>query len=57
MLITHFLDWTLELNPKPLDPTHCTLRKNVIFNERKQFNSRFNLLQIGPWGFDSWTLV
>jgi hypothetical protein len=29
--------------------THCTLRKSVFFKCEEGFNSRFNLLHIGPW--------
>jgi hypothetical protein len=58
MSITHLKYWTFELNPNPqaFRHTHCILGK-MFFEFEEESNSRFNLLQIGPWTFGPWTLL
>jgi hypothetical protein len=56
MSITHLKYWTFELNPnsKPLNALIAYLEKCFFFKIEEESNSRFNLLQIGPWTF--WSL-
>ncbi len=47
MSITHFLYWTLELDPKPLD-THCAIRKNVLL--------MWVQFKVQNWSLSFWSL-
>jgi len=38
-----------QIGPHTFRYTNCTLRKGVFFKGEERSNSRFNLLQIGPW--------
>ncbi len=46
-----FLILNLKIGPKDFKHTCCTIEKKCIFNVKKGLNSKFNLLQIGPWAF------
>jgi hypothetical protein len=52
-----FLISNPQIGPQAFRHTHCISRKECFFQCEERSNSRFNLLQVGPWAFGPFNLV